>query len=279
MLSNSHKKKLLQILKEDIGQKDVTSALLESTLGTAKIIAKENATLSGIEEAIFLLEKQGCKVQVHAKNGEPIKQKQTIITAFGKNKKILQAERTVLNVLGRMSGIATICKKATKIANGKTKIYLTRKTAPGFNEFDKKASLDGGAYPHRINLEEMILIKDNHLEFESIETLLKKANKEKQKTKTKKVEIEVENLNDAILAAKNKADIIMLDNFSFENAKKTIRKIKKINPQIKIELSGGINLNNLAQYSKLKPDLISMGQLTKEAKMIDFSMEIKKATK
>lgn len=150
---------------------------------------------------------------------------------------------------------------------------------PGFNEFDKKACMHGGAFSHRKNLEEMILIKDNHLEFESIKSLLQKARKAKNMTKSRKVEIEVENTKQAVIAAENGADIIMLDNFSPANAKKTINEIKKINKKIIVELSGGISLNNLKKYTSLGAAIISMGSLTKDAKMIDFSMSIKKAGK
>lgn len=272
----SQEKKLLQILSEDIDKGDVSTRLVPNSPCTAVITASESCVVSGVEEAVFLLRTAGVKVVVHKKDGQTAKKRDKILTAIGENKGILECERTVLNVLGRMSGVATICKKASTIATKKTKIFLTRKTMPGFNEFDKKACLHGDVFPHRKNLSEMILLKDNHLEFDTIENLLKKANQAKKSTLAKKVEIEVDNSKQALIAANSEADIIMLDNFSAKAAKKTIAQIKKTNQNIEVELSGGLNLKNLKKYVNLGADMVSMGSLTKEAKMIDFSMTIKK---
>ncbi|MEK7540330.1 MAG: carboxylating nicotinate-nucleotide diphosphorylase [Patescibacteria group bacterium] len=269
-------KKLLEILAQDIGKEDVSTRLVPETPCTAVVTAGETCVVSGVEEAVFLLRHAKAKVTIHKKDGEQAKKEDKIITAKGRNKPILECERTVLNVLGRMSGVATLCKKASQIAGKKARIFLTRKTMPGFNEFDKKACAHGGVFPHRKNLAEMILFKDNHLEFASITNLLKKAHHAKKFTPAKKVEIEVDNTRQAIEAAENGADIIMLDNFSPQNAKKTIARIKKINPHVQVELSGGINLKNLEKYVNIGADMVSMGQLTKEAKMVDFSMTLKK---
>ncbi|MDO8634486.1 MAG: carboxylating nicotinate-nucleotide diphosphorylase [archaeon] len=271
------KKKLLAILAEDLLKGDASTRLVPASKCTAAITTGENCVVSGVEEAVFLLRHSKAKVKVHKKDGQMAKKGEKIITATGQNKPVLECERTILNVLGRMSGVATLCKKASAIAGKKTRVFLTRKTMPGFNEFDKKACMHGGVFPHRKNLAEMILFKDNHLEFASITGLLEKAHKAKKFTPAKKVEVEVDNTKQAIEAAENRADIIMLDNFSPKRAKKTIARIKKTNPAALVELSGGINLKNLEKYVNIGADMVSMGQLTKEAKMVDFSMAIKKA--
>lgn len=284
MLSVFQEKKLLEILHEDTSKKDISSALLEPMPAKATIKCNQDCILSGLEETTFLFSIRHTKTKSFpntktvpfSKDGQPIKKGQKIMQIIGSNRQLLETERTALNILGRMSGVATLCKKASTIAGKKTKIFLTRKTMPGFNEFDKKACLAGNVFPHRKNLNEMILIKNNHLAFDSIQNLLAKAQKQKNKTIAKKTEIEVQNMRQAVLAAKNNADIIMLDNFSPKKAKVAIKKIHDINKKTLIELSGGINLKNLKQYTSIGADIISVGELTKKAHMVDFSMSMQK---
>ena len=272
MLFAPAKKKLKQFLADDVGAGDRTSALLPEKKCRAIITANENCVLAGAEEAAWLFSFQGCRVKQLKKDGAILRKGSKVLKLDGVNRKILSAERTSLNVLGRMSGVATICSKAAAIAGENTKVFLTRKTMPGFNEFDKKACTFGGVFPHRKNLEEMILLKENHLAFGSIQELIAKAREKKRKGE--KIEVEVRTARQAVEAAKNNADIVMLDNFSMKSTGKAIRKVKEINQKAVVELSGGITLKNLHSYVKLKPEMISMGQLTKEAKTIDFSLEV-----
>src|SRR3989344_6041631 len=139
MLNKEMKQKLFQAASEDIGGLDITTALLSEKKAAAKIVARENCVLAGCEEAAFLFSKFGAKTVFSKKDGSIAKKGETVLRVFGSNKKILPVERTVLNFLGRMSGVATICAKAEKIAGKKTKIFLTRKTMPLLNCFDKKA--------------------------------------------------------------------------------------------------------------------------------------------
>jgi len=180
MLEKKLKQKLISTAREDINGKDITSALLKEKNSEAKIISSQICTLAGIEEITFLFNHFGIKVVSGKKDGNKTKKNQVILKISGSNKKILSLERTALNVLGRMSGVATICKKASTIAKNKTKIYLTRKTMPGFSLFDKKACRFGGVFPHRKNLNESILIKENHLKFESIPIILQKSRRQKK---------------------------------------------------------------------------------------------------
>ena len=159
-----------------------------------------------------------------------------------------------------------------KIPNKKTKLFATRKTAPGLRFFDKEAVKIGGGEKHRLRLDEMVMIKDNHIAVSnSLLSLIKKA-----KRRYKKFEVEVENISDAILAAKEGATIIMLDNFSPTQIKKTIQelKIKKLRNKIKLEASGGITSKNISQYAKTGVDIISVGSITNSVKGIDVSLEI-----
>jgi len=268
MLSSEEKKRILMALKDDISKGDITSALLEPKKAKAIIIAKEKCILAGIEEALFLFKSQKLKAIALKNDGEKAKKNEKIILIKGNNKKILSVERTALNFLSRMSGIATACFKAQRIAK-KTRIALTRKTAPLLNYFDKKAAIKAKVLPHRMNLSSGILIKDNHLAFESIESLVKKARKKNYKN----IEVECKNLKEVREAIKSKADIIMLDNFSINKARKAIKLIKEKSNAL-IEISGNINFNNLKNYSKLRANIISMGALTHSVKAINFSLKV-----
>jgi len=273
MLTSKMKTKLIAFYRDDVGKRDITTALVRESKSNAAIVAKEKAFLAGIEEVSFLGKKYGLKVKHLKKDGQKVKKNQKILVLFGSNKKILQLERTMLNILGRMSGISTECRKAVEKVkkNRKLKLALTRKTTPGFSLFEKKAAELGGVWEHRLNLSSAVLLKDNHLKyFNSVTEAIKKARK---KYKMRKIEIEVETIKQAKEAAENNVDIIMLDNMSVKTARKAIAEIRK-RSKAKIELSGGINLKNLKQYATLNSDIISMGYLTKQAKSIDFSLEM-----
>jgi nicotinate-nucleotide pyrophosphorylase (carboxylating) len=271
MLSNSMKQKLLDAVREDIAGKDVTSSLLKPEKCKAIIIAKSSGIIAGLEEITFLFKSRKINVKSFIKEGQKINKNQKIMELTGINNYILVIERTALNVLGRMSGVATLAKKLKK--KSVVPISATRKTLPGFNEFDKKACEIAGILPHRKNLNEMVLLKENHLIFfNSVSEAIKKAKKIYRGKK--KIEIETINLKQAKEAVKYNPDIIMLDNFSVKNAKKAIKEIKKLNKKTKIELSGGITLKNLHKYSLLKPDFISLGEITKNAVQVDFSLKV-----
>ena len=277
--------KLRSFLKEDLGQGDVTTHLLipEKVMVQAEIIAKETGVAAGIEEALILLESLGIKAKPLVKDGQKIAKGKVLIKIEGNAKNVLALERTVLNLLARMSGIATftnrIVRKIRK-AGYKTVIACTRKTAPGLEYFDKKAVLLGGGDTHRLHLDDMILIKDNHV---AIVGNVKEAVKlaKKQVSFSKKIEVEVSNVNEAIQAAKAGADIIMLDNFTPEKVKDAINRLKKENlrDKVLIEASGGINEKNIVNFAAAGVDIISLGALTHSAKALDISLEIRKVAK
>lgn len=272
MLSFNSKKQLSQFLAEDIGKGDITSALLPKKKISAKIISRENAIVAGATHAKEIFKLKGCSVKILKKDGSKIKPNQTIMTITGNAGNILTCERTALNILTRMSGIATQTNKLVKKIPSKTKVYATRKTAPGLRYFDKEAVEIGGGKKHRLRLDEMVMIKDNHIVVEgSLLPLIKKA-----KRKYKKFEVEVENTADAVLAAKEGATIIMLDNFSPAQIKKTIESLKKqkLRNKVMLEASGGINSKNIAKFGKTEVDIISVGSITNSVKGIDVSLEI-----
>ena len=271
-MSFNPKKQLAQFLSEDIGKGDITSALLSKKVISANIISRENAILGGSKYAKEIFTLKECKVKIITKDGSKIKPNQTIMKITGNADKILTCERTALNIITRMSGIATQTNELVKKIPKKTKLYATRKTAPGLRYFDKEAVEIGGGKKHRLRLDEMVMIKDNHIAVEqSLLSLIKKTKK-----KYKKFEVEVENTQDAVLAAQEGATIIMLDNFSPSQIIKTIKvlKNKKLRKNVLLEASGGINFKNITKYGKTGVDIISIGSITNSVKGIDFSLEI-----
>ncbi len=278
MLSLWEKKRLELFLQDDVGAGDATGSLVPEKNCRAEIVCEEDCTLAGTEEAAHLLELAGVRAKILKKDGQKAKRHDVVIAITGSNRGIFLAERTALNVLARMSGVATKCASAVAIAskasNGKTRIAATRKTVPGFNWFDKKAAVAGGAESHRINLSDMVLFKTNELaHFKSINEAVNAARK--AHGFSKKVEVEVETLARAIEATVAKPDIIMLDNMKIEEARKTILEIRNRSDCI-IEISGGISFENLAQYAALGADAISMGSLTQKAHNTSFGMEVRK---
>ncbi|QDI89382.1 carboxylating nicotinate-nucleotide diphosphorylase [Candidatus Nitrosopumilus sp. SW] len=272
MLSFNSKKQLSQFLAEDIGKGDITSALLPKKRITVRIISREPAIVGGVVHAKQIFKIKGCNARILRKDGSKVRPNQTIMIISGDAGKILTCERTALNLLTRMSGIATQTNELVKKIPKKTKIYATRKTAPGLRYFDKEAVEIGGGKKHRLRLDEMVMIKDNHIAVgNSLESLIKKA-----KRKYKKFEVEVENTADAVLAAKEGATIIMLDNFTPNQIRKTITVLKnqKLRNKVLLEASGGINSKNISKYGQTGVDIISVGSITNSVKGIDMSLEI-----
>ena len=271
----SQKRELKRFLDEDVGKGDITSELLEKKRIVARIIAREETIIAGTEfvKDVFALKK--CRVKIFKKDGKVAKINQTVLEIKGNVRDVLACERTALNLLSRMCGIATQTnnlKKQIKSIDSRSKVFATRKTAPGLRFFDKEAVKIGGGEKHRMTLNEMIMIKDNHLVVgKSIEDILRKAKKTRGK-----VEIEVESQKDAILCARLGADIIMLDNFSPDRIKKTIKKLTKLKLRNKVilEASGRINSKNIVKYAETNVDMISVGSITNSVDGIDLSLEI-----
>jgi nicotinate-nucleotide pyrophosphorylase (carboxylating) len=278
-------KKLHSILAEDLGQGDVTTELLipKQSTSEAEIVAREVGTAAGLEEAQVLLESLGLEVESLAKDGDKVRIGQKLLKINGDTRTILSAERTTLNIVSRMSGIATATRSTVdrlRKARLKTKVACTRKTAPGLMYFDKKAVKIGGGDTHRLHLDDLILIKDNHITVAGgIEKALAKA-KEKASF-SKKIEIEVTKPENAVFAATTEADIIMLDNFSPTQIEKTIGLLKKANlfGKVLLEVSGGITSENALKYAASGVDIISLGEITHSPRALNISLEIIKTKK
>src|SRR3989344_4996249 len=247
MIPLVERKKLLKFLGEDWDNGDVTGRLVVEKNCAALFSVSQPCLLAGIEEAAFLFESEGLKVKVLKKDGAVLSGRMPVLRVSGLNKKIFVTARTALNVLGRMSGVATACYDARKFVefiSPKTRVAVTRKTLPGFAWFDKKAAVLAGADSHRLNLSSMVLLKSSHLKF--FPSAAKAVEEARRKSSfTQKIEIEVSSEKQALDAAEGNPDVIMLDNFSAAQAKKTISALKKNGFNGLIELSGGINFGDL----------------------------------
>ena len=273
-MSFNAQRELKRFLAEDIGKGDLTSKLLGQKEITAEIITRQDTIVAGANFAKQIFSLNGCSVKIVTNNGKKAKANQSILQIKGKAYSILACERTALNLLSRMCGIATNTNHLVSIIKknkSKSNLFATRKTAPGLRQFDKIAVEIGGGRKHRMSLDESILIKDNHISVKPLETLIQKAKKTR-----KKIEVEVENQNDAILVAQLGVKIIMLDNFTPKDIKKTIKKMKelKLLKNVKLEASGRINEKNIALYAKTGVDMISVGEITNSSLGIDLSLEI-----
>jgi nicotinate-nucleotide pyrophosphorylase (carboxylating) len=277
--------KLLKIFAEDIGQGDVTTASIvpaESTV-EAKVIAREPGVLAGVEESRTLLESLGLRVEVLVADGEEIRTKQVLMRIYGETRIILSVERTVVNILSRMSGVATATRRiAEKLheARLKARVACTRKTAPGLLYFDKKAVLVGGGDTHRLHLDDMILIKDNHIAaVGSIEEAVSRARE--KASFCKKIEVEVAKIEDVLVAAKAGVDVIMLDNFLPKQVERAVRLLKaaRLLGKVLLEASGGITAENVMAFASAGVDIVSLGELTDSTKALDISLEIARIDK
>jgi len=274
-LHPSAKKSLETFLAEDIGKGDITSKLLPRKKIVANIIARQEGIIAGVQYAREIFVSRKCKVRILRRDGYKVRPNQKIMLVSGSAYSILSCERTVLNLLSRMSGIATqtnFLAKLIRSVNPRVALYSTRKTVPGLRIFDKEAVEIGGGHKHRMSLDKMVMIKDNHIEVaDSLLKLVRYA-----KRKHKKIEVEVENLRDAITAAKEGASIIMLDNISPPQIANIIKVLKQLNlrNKVKIEASGGIDATNIKSYAKSGVDIISVGKLTSSVSGLDLSLDV-----
>ena len=268
---------LLHFIDEDAPSGDVTSeAVIPDICCRAEIVAEQVGIIAGLCEATMLFSNYSVAVEQFAQDGQTVKTGDKLLLLTGDAKKILLVERTALNIIGRMSGIATRTREMVRTVsavNRKCRIAATRKTCPGFRVLDKKAVQLGGGEPHRGSLSDGILIKDNHL---ALVPLKKAITDAKKITLYKKIEVEVETPADALLAASAGADIILLDNMNPGQVKTTLDALRKkgLWDRVIIELSGGITPDTLRDFATLDVDVISIGALTHTVNNFSVKLEI-----
>ena len=266
------------MLDEDKGFGDITSDAVvdEGKVVSAYIVSKDEGVLAGIDVIRDLFEEYGVKVNHWLKEGSIISHGDVLMSFTGDARTILLLERTALNLAMRMSGVATAAKfYVDLVGDSNVRVAGTRKTSPGIAKFDKYALKVGGADTHRFALDDMVLIKDNHIA--SCGTPLEALLKAKENTSfSKKIEIEVESLEDAVECVRNGADIVMLDNMSPSEVKDVISELEKSNIRQNslIEVSGGITDESIKEYADLGVDIISIGALTHSSRSLNFSLKI-----
>jgi nicotinate-nucleotide pyrophosphorylase (carboxylating) len=250
----------------------------ENKWAQAEILCKEDGILAGMDVAHYIIDEFGLNVSSSYLDGEEIHKGDVILEFEGAAKDILMVERSILNYLMHLSGIATLVKNTcdrVKEVNPNVRVACTRKTTPGLQKLEKKAVEIGGGDTHRFKLDDCVLIKDNHIQvvggvIEAIE--LAKENV----SFTKKIEIEVESEEDAIRASMFGADIVMLDNMNPEEISSVLNTLteRRLREEVIIEVSGGINPENILNYAELDVDVISSGFITNSAKSLDLSLNI-----
>lgn len=269
---------ILNALTEDIGSGDVTTSAVipQDHRSTASLVARESFVLAGLPfaEQVFKLIDSGVTFKAVKKDGDTVKKGSVIVRISGNTRSLLKGERTSLNFLQRLSGIATMTRTFVNRVQGfPVKISDTRKTTPGLRFFEKYAVRVGGGVNHRSGLFDGILIKDNHIQAAGgVKKAVKLARNHAHHLL--RIEVEVKSIREVKSALLSDADIIMLDNMSIFNIEKSVELIREVNPRVVIEASGNINLDNIAQVAATGVDLISVGALTHSAGSADISMDI-----
>lgn len=273
-------RKLREFLDEDVGYGDITtdSVVDPATMAIGQVVCKERAIVAGLAESVTLLKLVGCEGKPKVRDGQEVPIGTVVLETSGRGVDLLKVERTMVNLLCHMSGVATATEELVRIVKmnrRSARIACTRKTLPGLRYFEKRAVELGGGDTHRLRLDDAVLIKDNHLALAgSITESVKKA---KAKVSfTKKIEVEATSPRQAVEAASAGADIVLLDNMTPQEVKKSVDllEMKKLREQILVEVSGGITRENLAGYVKTGVDVISVGSITNSAEAIDMSMEL-----
>jgi len=264
---------LERFVEEDIGYDDVSCNIIPDCRVNAEVIAKEFGIVAGLSEATQIFEYFGVFPATDFQDGDVVKENDIIFSLDGGARSIVRAERLALNFLGRMSGIATLTREYVERAGG-PRIAGTRKTTPGFRKFEKKAIVAGGGDPHRYNLSDAVMIKDNHIAVIGLEKAIIAAKKEA--SFTQKIEVEVETVDDAVRAAKMSADIIMFDNMTVKEIQRAVKILeeKGLRDNIILEVSGGISIENVDKYARTTVDVISIGALTHSSNWLDINLRI-----
>lgn len=263
---------------EDIGDGDHTTlcCIPESAIGKSHLLIKENGILAGVEVAkrVFAKFDPTLKVEVLINDGTPVKKGDIAMIVSGKVRSLLQTERLMLNIMQRMSGIATTTNRYVELLKGtKTHVLDTRKTTPGMRMLEKQAVKIGGGVNHRIGLFDMILLKDNHVDFAGgIKNAIDRCHAYlKEKSLDLKIEIEVRNFDELLQVLDcGGVDRIMLDNFTVEDTRKAV---DMVNGKYEIESSGGITFETIREYAECGVDFVSVGALTHSVKCLDMSFK------
>jgi nicotinate-nucleotide pyrophosphorylase (carboxylating) len=271
---------LARLVYEDMGFEDLTTqALIPSSMRVkGRILAREEGVVAGLDLALSIFKEFSVQTFLKKQDGDQIAPQDVLMEFEGEARSILSVERTVLNLLMRMSGIATLTDRIIRVVrevNPTIIVAGTRKTTPGLQFYEKSAIRVGGGDTHRYRLDDQVLIKDNHLALVgSVTEAVERARK--HASFTKKIEVEADTLDQAFEAAQAGADIVLLDNMSPKEVETVLSALKDNNlrDKVLVEVSGGINPNNILAYAKLEADVISAGYITHSAPSLNLSLEV-----
>ncbi len=265
-------------LAEDVGRGDITTeaVVLPGVRARGRFVAKQDLVVAGLEvaDAVFAVLDSSVEIEAFVTDGDRVSAGQIFARVEGPAEVLLAAERTALNLLQHLSGIATLTRAFVEaVAGTRAQIVDTRKTLPGLRMLQKYAVAVGGGRNHRFGLDDGILIKDNHIALAgSVRTAVERARK--YAGHMHKIEVEVSNLDDLREALEARADIILLDNMSPEMVREAVRLVRERAPEVLVEASGGITLENVRAYAEAGVDFISIGALTHSAPAADISMKL-----
>jgi len=271
--------KLLEFVREDVERGDVTCDALgvgDEEVG-ARVVARERCVVAGVSEALLLLRHFGLECRALRGDGEPVGEGDVVLEVRGSARKILELERTLLNLISHMSGVATATREIVeraRAANPRVFVAATRKTLPGLRFFEKRAVRLGGGDPHRHDLSDMVLIKSNHVRLLGLGRALELARA--RTSFSKKIEVEVSTVEDAVVAARMGADIVMLDNVSPRTVREAAEALERegLRGRVLLEASGGVTVENVAEYAGAGADIVSLGSITDSARAIDFRLVV-----
>lgn len=271
---------LARLVYEDIGFEDLTTQALipPSMVIRGRIVAQEEGVVAGLELASSIFREFSIQTSLKKQDGDWVAPWEVLMEVEGEARSILSVERTALNLLMRMSGIATLTHSIIEMVrevNPTVIIAGTRKTTPGLQFFEKDAIRVGGGDTHRYRLDDAVLIKDNHLALVgSVTEAVERARK--HASFTKKIEVEADTLDQALQAAQAGADIVLLDNMSLDQIRTVLSLLKNggLRDKVLVEASGGINPDNIMAYAKLEVDIISTGYITHSARSLNLNLEL-----
>ena len=271
---------LARLVYEDIGFEDLTTQALipPSMVIRGRIVAQEEGVVAGLELASSIFREFSIQTSLKKQDGDWVAPWEVLMEVEGEARSILSVERTALNLLMRMSGIATLTHRIIEMVrevNPTVIIAGTRKTTPGLQFFEKDAIRVGGGDTHRYRLDDAVLIKDNHLALVgSVTEAVERARK--HASFTKKIEVEADTLDQALQAAQAGADIVLLDNMSLDQIRTVLSLLKNggLRDKVLVEASGGINPDNIMAYAKLEVDVISTGYITHSARSLNLNLEL-----
>ncbi len=257
-------------LREDLGHHDVTNQVPGETTG--RLVAKEDGVAAGLRAAVAVFDYLDCDAEATVDDGDRVRAGDTVLRAAGPARDVLRGERVAVNITGHASGVATKTRDAVDLATDVTdhvRIACTRKTTPGLRGIEKRAVVAGGGDTHRLDLSHMVMVKDNHVAEMGLEEAVDHF-RERASFATK-VEVEVEEPEDAPRAAEVGADVVLLDNMSPGETERAVDLLRESRTEVLAEASGGITVDDVADYAATGVDVVSMGSLTHSAPSLDYS--------